>query len=515
MYKAMCEASDVRGGNRVPPAVRGRAIGAAESRAIGAAAGRAIGSAAGLLALLLGGAPAHAQEPPARDRVKLSLADAVLRATTLNETVLMARAEQARTIGIVREVRSQSLPQITADINYTRNIQRPVLFFNTPEGVQQISLGNDNDYTFALRLEQSLMDFSLGPARRAARLTRDATGAQVEQARTSAALQARVDYFTVLLDRELLRVQEQALAQAEARLAQVEMMSRAGTASEFDLLTAQVEVDNIQPQLIEARNRLALDTNRLKRTVNLPLDAALELTDGLARPGETPAEPAADRGGRGAAAPEAGRRSAAELTVGEEGVEDQELSRWIQSALLRRPDLAAQRTTVQLHQQNLTSQRRSALPEFDLVAGITRRGSSDEFFPGERDFSQSATAGLVVSLPLFDGRERAGRVQQAQAARDRERYALERLEKDVRLDVQQSLQALRAAREQVAASESNVRRAERALEIAQTRFRNGLSTQVELNDAELAATRARTNYAQALYNYNVARAALQAAAGER
>jgi outer membrane protein TolC len=60
-----------------------------------------------------------------------------------------------------------------------------------------------------------------------------------------------------------------------------------------------------------------------------------------------------------------------------------------------------------------------------------------------------------------------------------------------------------------------VDRAERALEIAQTRFRNGLSTQVELNDAELAATRARTNFAQALYDYNVARARLQAALGER
>jgi outer membrane protein TolC len=85
----------------------------------------------------------------------------------------------------------------------------------------------------------------------------------------------------------------------------------------------------------------------------------------------------------------------------------------------------------------------------------------------------------------------------------------------VRLDVQQSLLALNAAREEISASESNVRRAERALEIAQTRFRNGLSTQVELNDAALAMTEARTNYARALYRYAVAHAQLQAAMGER
>lgn len=465
---------------------------------------------AAALMILLVMAPGGAQAGP--QKVRLTLREAVRRAATLNETVLMARAEQARTMGIVQEVRARTLPEITADINYTRNIQRPVLFFDTPDGVQQISLGNDNEYTFALRLEQSLLDFSLGPAQRAARLTRDATEAQVEAARTAVTLRARVDYYTVLLDRELLTVQEKALEQAEARLEQVEMMFRAGTSAEFDLLTAQVEVDNIQPLLIDARNRLVLDTNRLKRTVNLPLDTELELLDSLARPSEEPEELSAFlRRGGGVDTLEAEARRSKEPA----GLGDQDLASWIRHALIKRPDLTAQRTTVELFQQNLTSERRSALPAFDFVAVLSRRGSSNTFFPGERDFSQSATAGLVVSIPLFDGRERAGLVQQAQATRDRERFRLKQLEEDVRLEVQQARQALQAAREQVQASESNVRRSERALEIAQTRFRNGLSTQVELNDAELAATRARTNFAQALYNYNVALAGLQAALGER
>ncbi len=417
-----------------------------------------------------------------RQSVELSLEDAVRRAVTYNVDVLVARAEQARTRGIVREVRAQSLPSISADFDYTRNIQRPVLFFNTQEGVQQISIGNDNDYTFGLRLEQSLLDFSLGPARRAARLSAESTGAQVEAARTEAALNARLIYYTTLLDRELVRVQEQALEQAEARLEQVEMMHRAGTASDFDLLTAQVEADNIRPLLIQARNRFALDMNRLKRAVELPLDVEVGLTDELARP---------------------------------EGAEPLPVDSAAELAVRQRPDLRAQRVNVDLQRQNLAAQRRSALPSFDLFATLSRRGSSDRFFPGERDFSQSATAGIAFSLPLFDGRERAGLVQQAEAAMDRERYRLEALAENIRLEVQQAVQNLEATREQVTASESNVTRAERALEIAQTRFRNGLSTQVELNDAELAATRARTNYAQALYDYSVARARLGAALGER
>jgi len=85
----------------------------------------------------------------------------------------------------------------------------------------------------------------------------------------------------------------------------------------------------------------------------------------------------------------------------------------------------------------------------------------------------------------------------------------------VRLQVQQAYQAQQAALQRIEASQANVHRAEKALEIAETRFKNGLSTQVELNDAELAVTRARTNRAQALHDYGVARANLLAAVGER
>lgn len=428
---------------------------------------------------LAGQTPAAAGAGDRPAPVRLSLEEAVRRAVALNEEVLMARADRARTEGLVREVRARSLPEITANFGYTRNIQRPVLFFNTPEGVQQISIGNDNDYAVGLSFRQALLDFSIGPARAAARLSEDATAAQVEGARTRAALEARTAYYRTLLDRALLRVQEQALEQARARLEEVELQHRAGTASEFDLLTAQVEVDNIRPRLIEARNRYRLQTDRLRRIVNLPLETPVELTDSLGRTEYTvPEDPAA-------------------------------------YALENRADLASQRTRVALERQNLTAQENEALPAFELVASLSRRGSSDEFFPGEEDFSQSATAGLNVSLPLFDGRQRAGRVQQARATVDREGYRLEQLADDVRLEVQGGLQAVEATAERIEASESNVRRAERALEIAQTRFRNGLSTQVELNDAELAATEARTNYAQALFDFNVALAGLRAALGDR
>ncbi|MDP2498846.1 MAG: TolC family protein [Candidatus Palauibacterales bacterium] len=414
--------------------------------------------------------------------LRLSVEDAVRRAVTENEQVLMARADAARTRGIVKETRAQSLPDLRLNMGYTRNLQSPVIFFNQGGQTQQIQIGDQNEMAASLSFEQPLIDFSLGPARRAARLSQSATAAQVEAARTDVALSTRSTYYRVLLDRELVRVQEQALEQAQARLKQVRSFYEAGTGSEFDVLTAQVEVDNIRPQLIQARNRLELNRNRLKRVVGVPLEREVALTDSLSRPPESEVPP---------------------------------LDSAVEVARQNRADLESQRVRVNLQEANVDAQEGEALPALSLSASFSRRASSADIIPPERDFSQTAGASLNVSLPLFDGMARAGRVQQAKAEADRERYRLQQLEEQVRLDVQQARQNLQSAREQIRASEANVERSERALEIAQTRFRNGLSTQVELNDAELAVTRARSNYAQALHDYYVARAQLEAAQGQR
>lgn len=417
------------------------------------------------------------------DTLQLSVEEAVRRAVTVNENVLIARAERAAAEGRIKQVRSDALPQITANFGYTRNLQTPVIFFNTEEGVEQIQVGSDNDYTMGLSLSQTVFDFSLGPARTAARLGREATGAQVESARTRVALGARSAYYDVLLSQRLVEVQEQALEQAERRLSQVEDFYRAGTASEFDLLTAQVEVDNLRPPLIEARNQLSLRRDRLKRTAGIPLERTVVVTDTFPVPEAT--EP------------------------------ERELDAYVEQALRQRPDLRAQRIRVDLQEENLTAQERDALPTLEFVAGLQRQASSSDLLPPERDFTQSASAGLNFSIPLFDGLARSGQVQQATAERDRERFRREQLREDIRLEVEQAHQALQAARERIEASAANVSRAERALEIAQSRFRNGLSTQVELNDAELAVTEARTNRARALHAYSIARAQLLAATGQR
>ncbi len=440
-----------------------------------------VSGACGSLAGQQAAPPAQAATAPLR----LSLQEAIDRAVESNETVLIAQADQAQAAGFVREKTSGLYPTVSARADYTRNFQRPVFFFNGPGGLQRIEVGSDNEVDLAASLSQNVFDPALSPAVRAARLAREAAAVHVTDARTAVALATRQAYYDALLARDLVAVQQKALEQAQTRLDQVQAFAKAGTASEFDLLTAQVELENLKPPLIEAKNRRDVALNQLERIVGVPIDHPLELTDGFR-------EPAAGEPSREASLEEA-----------------------LAAAQAHRPDLRELALEVELQEQQVVADKREYLPTLGLSALYEKRSSTDVFPPAGSDFANSLSAGLALNLDLFDGGVKGARLAQARAQLDRARYRLAQAQDQARLDVEQVLLGLDAARQRIEASRSTVERAERALSIAQLRFKNGLSTQVELNDAELAVTQARSNHSRALHAYSTAYARYLAAIGER
>lgn len=428
----------------------------------------------GVVALLLAGT-ARAQAPQVR---RLTVGDAVQLSLERNENVVIAVAQTDQARGAIVETRSRALPKLDLSYNYARNVQRPVIFFNQGGQTQQISIGQANDNTFALSLQQTLFDPGLGSALKAARLAREVSGDQVQDARRQTALATRTGYYQVLLNRQLADVQRKALAQAEARLDQVQSRAKVGLASEFDVLTAQVAVENLRPPLIEAENQLVISRQQLKRQLGVSLQDSLVLLDSLSF-GQTQVPPETE----------------------------------IEQAAQSRADRRAAEGMIQLRKAAAQAEDRSSLPKLDLNLALSRRASSQTLIPPDQDFSQSFVVGLQVSWPLFDGRASQGRLLQNQAQLRMAQQQLDAVDADIRLQIREARQGLQAAEAQVNSARATVGRAERALEIAQKRFANGLSTQLELGDAELAVTEARSNVAQALFRYNVARAQLTAALG--
>jgi outer membrane protein TolC len=156
------------------------------------------------------------------------------------------------------------------------------------------------------------------------------------------------------------------------------------------------------------------------------------------------------------------------------------------------------------------------LPEITLFGNYSVRAQEDgglSFFGDERQRVETAAIGVQVSWPIFQGTQRLARIDQRRSAlRQAETtydLALDRAENDVRTLYDQVIES----HERAAAQRDAVGEAQRGFTIVRAQFREGISGQLEVTDAELALRQSEFNYAQAAYDYLVARARLDQAVG--
>ena len=128
-------------------------------------------------------------------------------------------------------------------------------------------------------------------------------------------------------------------------------------------------------------------------------------------------------------------------------------------------------------------------------------------------FIRSWDTSLSIRVPLFDGRQNAARVDQAEADHGLAMYSESQLKKQVEVEVTRAYLNVQEARERLAAEAETVELAERGLTIAQVQYEGGVTTQLELIDARLTVNRAQTNYVTAQHDHAVAVITLQSAQG--
>ncbi|HWT80876.1 MAG TPA: TolC family protein, partial [Candidatus Methylomirabilis sp.] len=124
------------------------------------------------------------------------------------------------------------------------------------------------------------------------------------------------------------------------------------------------------------------------------------------------------------------------------------------------------------------------------------------------------SAGLVLTVPLFDGFMRESAIGTARAKRDKAQELLTQARQQVSKDVNQAALMLGAAEQNVDASRKGLDQAEEQFRIVQERYAGGRGIQLEVLDAQTALTRARFNAVSALADYNSARAMWLRATGQ-
>lgn len=421
---------------------------------------------------------ATAQQP-------LTLREAVATALQQNPALQAAGEETAAAEARLAQARAAWYPRIDFSQGFTRG-NNPVYVFGTLLTQQQFTAANfalpglnaptplDN---FQTRFDGQWLLFDSFQSKhrvQAARRMKTAADFQTEQERQNLILRVVQAYYGVVVARENLAAAAEALRTAQANEKRVRDLVDAGLVVASDLLSAQVFRAQMEERHIRAENQLQLARMMLANEMGVSPDAWPEPSDSLTEP--APLE------------------SAMEL--------------WEQTALGERPALRA----AELQQQAAASNTRVAQADFGPKVGLLASFERDAETLGGPS-GTNWIAGIRLDFNLFSGGADRARLAEAKA---RERQAdrnLEAFRSGVRLEVRQAYLETRAAEKRAAAARDAVEQARESLRIIQNRYEAGLTDITELLRAQTAQLEARTAWLVALYDWHVARAALERAAG--
>ncbi|ACB77076.1 TolC family protein [Opitutus terrae] len=431
----------------------------------------AIGPAAFILAATTPFA-APATEPPPPAPARIDLQTAIGYALEHNFAIRQARERIREQEGVVVEVKAQALPNVGAGGNYQF-------------GEREISNSQpQSNHGWSLNLTASQTLFAGGGVRasiQSSELVREAALLDLKAVINAALLQVRTNYYQVLLARERITVQEENLRLLEQQLKTTTDRFEAGTVSGFERLRAEVAVANAKTPLISARNDYRLAIEALRQSLGLTtrrtesLDSAAEIV------GKLDFEPVSFD-----------LRSATE------------------SARANRPDLQRLSKLVAASERAITTARSGYYPRVAAVGGW-------EAFKGRTlavsDGREGAFIGVQSQWDIFDGRATSGRVAQARSVVEQNRLTLVERELAAEVEVRRAYSSWQEATELVEASGRVVEQAEEAVRLANARYSAGTGTQLDVLQAQVELTTARTNQVQAYYNYNVAIATLRQAMG--
>ena len=189
----------------------------------------------------------------------------------------------------------------------------------------------------------------------------------------------------------------------------------------------------------------------------------------------------------------------------------------LRDAVERRSDLRQLELTESLRKTEMRLEQVEYLPRISLfgtyLISAQDNGSPSFFGRGDGQRAYSRNVGIQVSVPLFQGFQRDARVDQKRAALRQAETQTRLVMDQARSQVRTLVEGMEEARERAQGQRLAVRQAQRGFEIATAQYREGLGSQLELTDSEVALRESEFNYAQAVYDYLVARARLDEATG--
>lgn len=402
-----------------------------------------------------------------------------------NPTIKIAEMEIQRVDYSKKEVMGSLLPNVSATGQYTNNVMKSVMFLPASMsaafgGKNYMEVGYKNSFSGTISAGLPLVNFALWESLKSKQTEMDLILEKVRSSKIDMKKQVTDAYFNVLLAESSLKVLEQSINNAKETLKTIKTSYEQGLASEYDYLRAQVQVNNLNPSYISAKNGVDLAKLQLKMLLSLPLDQQVNVREELSDYEEN-------------------------LKLLEKYENDQAIE---YNSTLRQLDL-----NIKSLQHTLKMTKYQHLPSLSAFGQYAYQTQAEDFKFQDYKWVSSAAVGLSLSIPLFSGNTVINQTKQVELAIKELQLQRSYATEGQKLQIISALDNMRAANEQLLANKEAITQAEKGYEIAKVRYNTGTGTILELNDSELALTQSRLNYQQALYNYLSAQTQLEQVLG--
>lgn len=436
---------------------------------IGLTAGTAAAQSGAMLAGSVAEGEARAEVLP------LSLSEAVARGLRTNLGVLASAQQVELARGAEQRTRRELLPQVNGRIAESRQTNNLAAFgFNTSLFPGMSSLvGPFNIFDARIYASQQVINLSARSDAQRASLAVDAAELDREDTREWVVFTVTRLYLQAAASGERVATTRTQVATAEALSKMATDMRAAGTVPGIDVVRAGVQLQEQKQRLIVAETEHRRLLLQLQRAIGVPVAQAVSLTDRSLDLAAPPMDIAA----------------AVALAAGQ------------------RADYRAAATRLRAAEAALTAARRESLPSLAVTADVGTIGSS-----ASNALRTYAMAG-AVRVPIFDAGRR-GRVAESLAAlRLRQAEAADFVQR-LEADVQTSFLDLQAAEQQVSVVGERVALANQELALARTRFSAGVTSNLEVIQAQVAVATATDQQIASTLALNLARAQLMKVLGQ-
>ena len=301
-----------------------------------------------------------------------------------------------------------------------------------------------------------------------ARYTREGTGASYEEALQQAKYDAISGYYTLIMNRNLVDVAQQAVKDYQGHVTNVQAQYNVGLVASSDVLAAKTNLADSETNLVKAQNVANLAEASLNQVIAYPVQTAINTAEH-------------------------------DLQYKPYNVTLEQAKAY---ALLHRSALVKSALDVK-------SAKSGYLPTVAVKAGRGYADLDGYFGTSTKSWSVGATA----SWSLWDGGATQNAIKKANAQLEQAKEANLATVDAVLLAVQKAYLNLRSAEQTIQSTQTAVAQGQESFRIATLRYRAGVGTNLDVLDAETKLTDARNNYVQALYNYNISIAALEQLTG--